>query len=123
MAAGRRRAPQPCARVGSYSGEVCTPLLKPPPPLHRPPATPPPPAHAAVHPAAGRTWADMSRVLLDFVGKFGWQDTKVPWLTYAGGAVLVVGLAVGALTFGRRRDRLILAASIAVGFAVILAVG
>jgi hypothetical protein len=84
--------------------------------------TPLPPL-ADVHHAAGRTWADMSRVLLDLVGKFGWQDTKLPWPAYAGWAIVVVGLLVAALVFGRSRDRLVLSVSIVTGLVVILAVG
>jgi hypothetical protein len=84
--------------------------------------TPLPPL-SDVHHAAGRTWGDMSRVLLDLVGKFGWQDTKLPRLAYAGWAVLVLGLVVAALSVGRRRDRLVLAATIVTGVAVTLAVG
>jgi len=84
--------------------------------------TPLPPL-GEVHHAAGRTWDDMPHVLLDLVGKFGWQDTKLPWFAYVGWAVLVIGLVIAAFAAGRWRDQLVLSASIVGAFVVILAIG
>jgi hypothetical protein len=76
-----------------------------------------------VHSAAGRTWDDLPRVLVDLIGKFGWQDTKLPWLAYAAWAALAGVLVLAAFIVGSRRDRLVLVASLAGGLIVTLAVG
>jgi hypothetical protein len=64
---------------------------------------------------------ELPRIFYEYIGVFGWLDTQMPFLAYLPWQAVVAGAIVLAVVTGTARDRLVLAATIAVSLLVVAA--